>query len=127
MAGRPKDEDRLSDEEGKVFWALARGGIALSGKTSAAVAKAAQLTEPTVRKIAGKSYVPSRMAADKLIAGLSAVGVEVNVAERTLTLVYDPPHVATKFVRDEAKAAKKRKATMKKTRSAAPATAKRSK
>jgi hypothetical protein len=112
MAGRPKVEDRLSEDEARVFWALARGAIALSGKTSAAIAKAAGMTEPTVRKIAGKSYTPSRAAAEKLIAGFSKVGVDVDVERKTLTLKIVPKHVATKFARDEAKAAKKRRKTM---------------
>jgi hypothetical protein len=112
---RPKDEDRLPEEEARVLWALVRGGIAVSGKTGPEIAKLAGLTASTVRKIAGRTYIPSREAADKLIDGLKATGVEVKIPERTLRLLRDPIYIPTKFDR----APPKPKKSVKKAKAAA--------
>lgn len=69
------------------FWRLLRGGIALAGSDSKEIAELLEMKLGSVKNLSTPKYPPTPERAVQIVEVLRGMGVEIDVAERTLRVM----------------------------------------
>ena len=87
MPRKTKPAETYTPKQLAEFWRLMRGGVALAGTNSEELASMLEMSAGSVKNLSTPYYAPTPERAVQIVEALRGLGIDVDVAEKTLKVL----------------------------------------